>query len=138
MGKKKFYKKLCNQYMEFCDSAFDSASSALELAKHAIKDWKPSKCHGLSKKEVRAAFRGFALGVANGADTVVRGMRLGDEDDSKIREWLLVNVAGECDDEERDDDGPSAKVVEVGPDDVKEIDFRELIKAMFGTDDESE
>lgn len=142
MGKK-CYKKLCKEYSDFICDAFDSATSSLELSTRVIDGWvakagdlSKSKRHGLSKRETAAAFKGFALGVANGADAVVRGEPFGDEDDDDIIEWLLSNVAHKRSEERPSDDSGDSE-------DAERIDvdlgaLGDLIELLLGTDGESE
>jgi hypothetical protein len=146
--KKKIYKKLCKEYLGFIDNAFGSATSALDLSSRVISKWGPwdrhglpkSWRHGLSKKEVSAAFMGFAIGVANGADSVVRGMRIGDEDDAEVRDWLLATVASCLHKEPKaaHDDNDGSDGIDLDGATINDEALRGFIEMLFGTEDESE
>ena len=123
------------EYKQFSKEACESAISACDCSRMILRKWKPKKEFGLSKKESRAAYLGFALGLFNGADAVMLGRQF--TCDESLRRRMLKTVseykkAGDCS-VDVDDDGDM-------PDDasVTEDPFiRSLIELLFGNGTEA-
>ena len=117
-------------YEQFANDACESAINACDCSRIILKKWKPKKEFGLSKKESRAAFIGFALGLFNGADAVMLGRHF--KCDEHMRKRVLKAVSefiGKDDDgDNADSDAPSDSDVR-----VEEIPgMQELIELLFG------
>ena len=108
MGKSKFEKrcrKLEKKHDKFVSNLADIADDVYGGALHILENWVPTKQGGLSKKESRAAYVGFALGMINATSSIITNTRLRDNDGSpSLYEWLCDIVTQYRDDRETFDE----------------------------------
>ncbi len=89
MGKYRKYRKNLDRLLGELDT----------VAVDILRNWKPVKKHGLSKKEARAAYVGFALGVINAITSVKDGTVICDRGvNDTVYDWLCEMVADYRDD----------------------------------------
>ena len=134
MGKNKKLKV----YKRFADNAYEAAVSAHKCAMEIIGSWGPEKRKtGLSKKESRAAYVGFAIGLLNGADLVMRGNRV--KCNRLLREFVYEKVSDIVHDSDCAEGADDDSLEDVAPKVVEGelVGLREFIEALFGSDEEA-
>ena len=125
MGKSK---KLYKQMVEIANETKDDAL-------YSLKNWKPTKTHDLTKKESRAAYVGFALGLFNAAESILIGKEIHDTMSSSVYDWLCENVQRYRDDHHEyvatlkcDDDDEYVATLKCDNDDLSAlVEFLEAI-----------
>lgn len=137
MGKSK---KLYKQMVEIAN---ETKGDALYI----LKNWKPTKTHDLTKKESRAAYVGFALGLFNAAESILIGKEIHDTLSTSVYDWLCENVQRyrddhdeyvatlKCDDDDEDDADDLSALVEFLEAITKDSDLIETISRDLGEEE---
>ena len=81
-------------YDENVERLADIANDMYVGAYNILDGWEPTKQGGLAKKESRAAFAGFALGVIAATGGIVTATKMRDKDgEPGVYQWLCSMVA---------------------------------------------